>query len=315
MISAGHHVTVFNRGKSPDDLPRDIERLRGDRDAGELGLEALTRRSWDVCVDVSGYTPKQVRASAEKLATSIQRSIFISTISVYGDPKAPPIYETHPLLPPASEDVTQIDGATYGPLKVACENIIREVYGDQATILRPQIVVGPQDTSDQNGRYSYWVQRANQTRQPGQSDSAMLAPGDGSDYLQVIDVRDIALFVKTIIESSTNDQQGVFNLSGPRFTWKEFLNLLGAKNLVWVPQEILKDAQITFNELPLYRPNGGERSGLMHVSNNKARAAGLTLTDPTDTISAVQAWLQTENIPLMLSSEREKELIQRHFKV
>ena len=63
--------------------------------------------------------------------------------------------------------MTEIDGATYGPLKVACENIVRDAYGNQATILRPQIVVGPQDNSEQNGRYSYWVQRANQTRQSG----------------------------------------------------------------------------------------------------------------------------------------------------
>ena len=60
----GEHLT---RGKSPDELPTQVERLRGDRDEGAFGLEALTGRSWDVCVDVSGYTPRQVRPSAEML--------------------------------------------------------------------------------------------------------------------------------------------------------------------------------------------------------------------------------------------------------
>ena len=37
--------------------------------------------------------------------------------------------ETHPLLPEAAEDVTEITGDTYGPLKVTCERIVRDAYG------------------------------------------------------------------------------------------------------------------------------------------------------------------------------------------
>ena len=67
LLAAGHTVSILNRGKSADELPAQVERLRGDRDEGALGLEALTGGSWDVCVDVSGYTPRQVRPSAESL--------------------------------------------------------------------------------------------------------------------------------------------------------------------------------------------------------------------------------------------------------
>ena len=67
LLSAGHTVSILNRGQSPDELPAHVERLRGDRDQGTAGLASLAGRSWDVCVDVSGYTPRQVRPSAEKL--------------------------------------------------------------------------------------------------------------------------------------------------------------------------------------------------------------------------------------------------------
>ena len=64
LLTAGHSVTTLTRGKSLDELPAGVERLRGDRDEGALGLQALKDRLWDVCVDVSGYTPRQTAPSA-----------------------------------------------------------------------------------------------------------------------------------------------------------------------------------------------------------------------------------------------------------
>ena len=156
--------------------------------------------------------------------------------------------------------------------------------------------MGPQDD---RARYQYWVQRAMQGGE-------MLAPGDGSDHLQVIDVRDVARFARTVIE---NDLGGAFNLAGPRLTWAEFIRLLGAEKIVWVAAGIIKAAGITEFELPLFRPERGPRSGLMDVSNERARAAGLTLTDPEVTMRDIQAWVLGSNLTPALSPERESELI------
>jgi 2'-hydroxyisoflavone reductase len=296
LLAAEHRVSILTRGKSPDDLPAEVERLRGDRDEGASGLEALKGRSWDVCVDVCGYTARQVRPSAEMLRASVRRYVFVSAVSVYGDPAQRPVRETHPRMAPASEDVTEVNGETYGALKVTCENIVQQLYADRCTLLRPQIVVGPRDPS---GRYSYWVQRAMQG-------GAMLAPGDGSDHLQVIDVRDLARFARMVIE---NDLGGAFNLAGPRFTWAEFMKMLGAENIAWVSAGIIQAASVTEFELPLFRPERGARSGLMDVSNERARAAGLALTDPEVTLRDMQAWIRERNFTPALSPEREAELI------
>jgi 2'-hydroxyisoflavone reductase len=296
LLAAGHRVSTLTRGKSLDELPVEVERLRGDRDEGALGLAALKDRTWDVCVDVSGYTPRQVRPSAEMLRASVKHYVFVSAVSVYGDPQVRPVRETHPRIPPVGEEVTEIDADTYGPLKVACENIVQQIYAGRCTLLRPQIVVGPQDD---RARYQYWVQRALRG-------GKMLAPGDGSDHLQVIDVRDLTRFARTVIE---NDLGGAFNLSGPRLTWAEFMKLLGAEKIVWVAAEIIKAGGVTEFELPLFRPERGPRSGLMDVSNERARAAGLTLTDPEVTMRDMQVWILGRNLTPALSPERERELI------
>jgi 2'-hydroxyisoflavone reductase len=296
MVAAGYEVSVLNRGKTRDELPDRVERLRGDRDEGMQALEVLASRTWDACVDVSGYTPRQVRPSAEMLCRSVKRYLFVSAVSVYGDPDHGPVDESYPRIHPAGEDVTEVGAETYGALKVACENIVQELYVDRCTILRPQVVGGPYDPI---GQLSYWVQRAT-------LGGEMLAPGDGSDHLQLIDVRDLARFIKIVIEK---DLGGSFNLAGPRLTWAEFMQVLHAGSIVWVAAEIIKSAGLTFVELPLYRREGSARSSLMHVSNERATRAGLTLTDPAITVKDTRAWLVGRNFNPALSTEVEMKLI------
>lgn len=284
LVSAGYSVSVLNRGRSSDELPIAVERLRGDRDLGEAGLESIAGRTWDACVDVSGYSPRQVRPAVERLLPRVGRYVYISAVSVYGDPSLRPVLETHPRLTPAPEHVVEVDGDTYGPLKVACEDIVMEAFGTRATLLRPQIVVGPHD---QTNRYTFWVQRA-------AADGELQAPGDGSDHLQVIDVQDVARFVQTVLE---HELPGPFNLAGPRLTWREFIDLLGAINPVWVPATELQAAGLTFVALPLFRPEQGPRASLMDVSPQKALDAGLILTSPAQTLERVRAWLRRSIAP------------------
>ncbi len=47
----------------------------------------------------------------------------------------------------------------------------------------------------------------------------------------------------------------------------------------------------------------------MHVSNDRARAGGLLLTDPQITLKDFQAWIKDRQPMPMLSAEREAELI------
>ena len=299
LLLAGHDVTVFNRGLSADDLPMQVERLRGDRCQGTSGLAALGGQRWDACVDVSGYTPFEVGASARLLMDAVQRYVFISAVMVYGQPTQRPVSETHPRVPPAAPDTTEVDGSSYGPLKVACEDLLQDLYGQRCTLLRPQVVVGPGDTWQ---RYTDWVQRA----QRATASAPMLAPGDGSDPLQMIDVRDLARFVVTVL---AGDLGGAFNLAGPRLPWSRFVELLAPSHLVWVPAAVVQSAGLSFQELPLYRPEKSALAGLMDVNSDRAHRAGLQLTVPLQTLQDVRAEAQTHLRCPLLSPEREAGLI------
>jgi nucleoside-diphosphate-sugar epimerase len=147
-LERGDAVTTFTRGKTNPDLFPEAERLRGERDAD---LRALEGRTWDAVVDLSGYVPRVVRASAELLEPSVGRYVFVSSISVYADLSGPVSEDsaTATLDDPSSEDVT----SHYGPLKAACEVEVERVYSDRSLIVRPGLIAGPHDLGS-------WILRA-----------------------------------------------------------------------------------------------------------------------------------------------------------
>src|SRR6266403_3946322 len=87
-LGRGHKVTTFNRGKThPHELPGEVEQLIGDRNGK---LDALKDRQWDVVIDNPTTLPAWVRDAAQVLKHNVERYVFISTISVYGDAKTGP---------------------------------------------------------------------------------------------------------------------------------------------------------------------------------------------------------------------------------
>lgn len=301
LVAAGHQVSVLARGQTQISLPDQVEILTGDRTQSD-GLRGLAGRIWDVCVDVSGYLPQQVTAIA-RLLPEVQRYIFISAVAGYGDPVGP-VTETFPtprLSKVEQEQVVSmddLDNRTYGPSKIACEDTLCEEYGEKLTVLRPQVVTGPYDPT---GRFTVWPARA-------AAHARVIIPGTGNDYLQVVDVRDIAAFVVKILE---NDIGGTFNLAGERILWAEFVRLLGIREPVWIPVTHLEAQDIPLSCFPLFRPVGGIRSGLMDVSNEKAQQAGFQVTPFLQTLTDVQRALTSDEIQkLGQLSKQEQQLLE-----
>ena len=81
-----HEVTLFNRGQHSSVAFPDVETIYGDR---HHDLALLQGRQWDAVIDTCGYLPRSVRASAEVLADSVDRYVFISSVSVYADVTVP----------------------------------------------------------------------------------------------------------------------------------------------------------------------------------------------------------------------------------
>ena len=283
-LERGHTVTTFTRGQTPDDLPEAVTRLHGDRSDLHNGLDALNDGRWDACIDVSGYLPRAVRQSAELLHGQVGRYLFISTVSVYAPGERDTTTEDVPLMvldDPASEDIR----AHYGGLKVLCEQVVNELYGERATHVRPHIVAGPDDHTK---RFTYWPEAL-------ASQSSVLAPGDGSDPVQYIDARDLADFVVHLLEQDT---PGTFHTAVPPMSWHAFLNevadgLRSQAELVWTPQETLKARGLGWNELPLYIPRADDDTALMRVDSSRAMAAGLRCRPLAETARDTLAWSVT----------------------
>jgi 2'-hydroxyisoflavone reductase len=211
-LQGGHHVTLFNRGKSnPNALPQ-AEKLLGDRDGD---LTPLACRRWDAAINTSGYVPRIVRKSAEALRDSVGHYHFISTVSVYAESQYGNAFldedtPTATLDDPTTEAVT---AETYGALKVLCEQVVQEIYPSISSIARLGLVAGPRDYTE---RFPYWP---NRVARGGE----MIAPGTPDAQFQVIDARDMAAFVLTLVARGTT---GIFNTTATAglTTWGSMLD-------------------------------------------------------------------------------------------
>src|SRR6266581_9592348 len=209
-LSRGHKVTTFNHGKThPGELPGEVEQLIGDRNGQ---LDALKDRQWDVVIDNPTTLPAWVRDAAQILKGNVDRYVFISTISVYSDNSKPGMDESGPLAKYDGADAMKETQATlrasnfrlYGPIKVLSEAEAEKWFPGESLIIRPGLIVGPGDESD---RFTYWPVRLDRGGE-------ILAPGNPSDPVQLIDARDQAEWTIRMVEQRAT---GIFNATGPNY--------------------------------------------------------------------------------------------------
>lgn len=302
----GHTLTLFNRGKTRPELFPEVEKLRGDRDGK---LDALRGRRWDAVVDTSGYVPRVVRLSAELLAPSVRRYVFISSISAYRDDLAPGSDETAPLATvddPSTEDVR----AHYGALKALCERAAEAALPGRVAVVRPGLIVGPGDPTD---RFTYWPVRLDRGGE-------VLAPGGGEDPAQLVDVRDLAAFLVAVVE---REDTGAYNAVGPaartgmRALLEDVRRGAGSKaELVWTPWSFLKEQGVSpWSDLPVWVPAGEPGSGIAAVSNARAVAKGLAFRPVAETARDTLSWWRTlpearrAQLRAGLSPDRERAVL------
>ncbi len=83
LLEDGHHVTIFNRGLTKDELPGEVERLRGDRTVKEQFKAALHGRSFDAVVDMVLFSGEEAQTTVQLLKDRTDHYVFISTGQVY----------------------------------------------------------------------------------------------------------------------------------------------------------------------------------------------------------------------------------------
>jgi 2'-hydroxyisoflavone reductase len=311
-LKRGHSITFFNRGKTNADLFPGIERIKGDRN-GEI--DGLRGRKWDAVIDNSGFFPRAVRLTAELLAPAVSQYLFVSSISVYPDFKAPRD-ETSAVGKLADETVEKVDNDTYGPLKALCEKAAEAAMPGRVTVIRPGLIVGPHDSTD---RFTYWPARAARGGE-------MLAPGKPSDGVQIIDARDLATFVLDALEKRTT---GTFNLVSPpgMFTIGDIVNesIRAANELArpapppkarWAPAAFLEAQKVEgWSDMPVWLDAKGDDTAFASTSAARATRAGLKITPMRQTCHDTLAWhlkrplAERENLKAGITPQREKQVL------
>ncbi len=307
-LARGHNVTLFNRGKTNPGLFPQVETILGDR---EHDIEKLAGRAWDAVIDVAGYYPRIVRLSATGLERSVGRYVFISSISVYPDAilNKIGIDENDPVGKIEDETIEEITGESYGPLKALCEKTARDIFGDErALIIRPGLIVGPNDPTD---RFTYWPVRVARGGE-------VLAPEKPNVPVQIVDVRDLSEFIIKMIEEKAS---GIYNATGPDYELSLGAMLEACKEVsgsdatfTWAAVDFLKQNNVAeWSDMPVWIPDNAESAGFSRVDVSKAIKAGLKFRALSDTVRDTIAWANTRPADhewrAGLKPEREQELL------
>jgi 2'-hydroxyisoflavone reductase len=270
-IAEGHAVTLFNRGVTNPEMFPHLEKLRGFRssDPGDEDLSALARRHFDVAVDVWPSNPALVASAAEFLKDRVGQYLYVSSVAAYDskDLVSAGIDENAPLEP------WDGPGREYNRGKAESERRLHAILGENVAIVRPGPIKGDRDLTPD---LFTWLKRA-------QNGGRHVGPGDGTDPVELVDVKDVARFLMLAMSRSLH---GTFNLTGRPMTLREFLNACNTAvrsdaQFVWMPQDFLHQHGLETDfalglyagNFPFWRP-AGANPGLFQISSEKAFRAG-----------------------------------------
>jgi len=284
-LARGHTITLFNRGRTNPGMYPNVEKLVGDRATPDYS--ALEGREWDVVIDNSANVATWVMDSARILENSVGRYLFVSSISAHSDNSVVGMRENGPVFSEESYETAAAAGGNvpFGDNKAQAERVTLRTFGDRGLVVRPGLIVGP---GDRSGRFTYWPVRIDKGGE-------ILAPGDGSDGAQIVDVRDLGAFLVHLVEQEAS---GTFNATGPDSPMTMAGMLYGVQavtstpgTITWVDADFLTEHEVRgWSELPVWFPPSPEMRGFSSYDCSKAFAAGLKFRPLAETALDTLEW-------------------------
>ncbi|WP_193614979.1 NAD-dependent epimerase/dehydratase family protein [Nocardioides lijunqiniae] len=300
-VARGHEVVCAARGESGE-VPDGARLVVWDR--REEPPAELTGTPYDAVVDVARH-PSWVRRAVAAFPGA--HWVFVSTINVYEDESTPGGRPgSLPLRAPLHEDADlSLDREAYGPMKVACEQVVRE-GARSAMVVRPGLISGP---GDPTGRFTYWPARL-------ADGGEVLAPGAPDDEVQIIDVRDLATWLVDAVEAgTTGDFDGIGPVTGLGDLLAQVADGVGTNpTWTWADQAFLTDQGVEPwagpDGVPLWLPRP-QYDGMLAHDADPSVAAGLRPRPVAETAAATLAWLrETPDAAVSgISRQREAELL------
>ena len=197
----------------------------------------------------------------------------------------------------------------YGLSKALAEGEARAAFGSRTTIVRPGLIIGPGDDTD---RFTYWPVKINRGGE-------ILAPGDGFDPVQIIDVRDLSEWVIRLVE---NRHYGTFNAVGPKTgpQLKDWVSTIqravgGNATFTWVNTDwLLANGVRPYADIPVWQPARGRTRGFARFDLTPEIERGLTFRPLDVTARETLEWWKSlpadrQVLKSGMKADREAELL------
>ena len=176
--------------------------------------------------------------------------------------------------------------------------------------MRPHLIAGPGDPTD---RFTYWPVRIDRGGE-------ILAPGDGTDPVQFVDVRDLTQWMIHLLEER---RAGVYNAAGPesRMSVAELVYGIRAitsadARFTWADADFLEEQQVGgWSHLTVWIAPRGDYYGMTSINNQRAIASGLTFRSLAETARDTLTWFREQpaerqaEMRAGLPAEREAEVL------
>lgn len=182
IVPIGADITCANRGTKPLSIPG-VRYISLDRSRPSLGELS---ESYEVIVDTSGYTSRDIEHVFSALPHPPEKYIFISSAAVYDRLKSSPPF---PEEAPKGGDAIW---GTYGRDKSDCERLLARLMPDGLYIIRPPYMYGPRNYLERE--QFLWARIL--ARKP------IWVPGDGSTNIQFCHTRALGCLIRDIITAS-----------------------------------------------------------------------------------------------------------------
>jgi nucleoside-diphosphate-sugar epimerase len=225
LTARGHTVTVFNRGRTRDELPENIERLRGDRADSAALTMALGSRKFDAVVDTALYKGEEAEAITRVLNGKVGHYVFISTGQVYlvREGTTRPFTESQyagRVMPAPKPDTYVYEEWLYGVNKRAAEDKLQEAFERNrfpVTTMRLPMVNGERDHF---GRLYGYVLRL-------KDGGPILVPSTPNHPLRHVYSHDVVRGMVHLIESGAGIGKAYNFSQDETTTLDEFLGIIG----------------------------------------------------------------------------------------
>lgn len=245
LLNAGYRVTVFSRGNQRPPFWDQIQHIQGDRRNPDDFHEKLKGKTFDVVIDNIAFTEDHVKTALKVFQGSAGRYVLTSSASVYySGSMTMPLVESDVDLnfkAPSGEETSPFWSYTMG--KLGTERAVQAQDKLQYTIIRPPMVLGPQDHTL---RGYFYFQRL-------MDGKPLMVTNGGVQSFRLVYSRDLARGYLQALESKHAVNQ-TYNLAQSEVITlvellKEAAKALDIQpNLVHVPADVLEASGLEYPE-------------------------------------------------------------------